>query len=73
VKAKLAAGERITEREFERALRERGFSRSDAGEISAVGFKAWAAGAAQPHSTTRNQAGLGDLAKALSSFSLSEL
>lgn len=69
VKAKLAAGERITEREFGRVLRERGFSRSDADEIAAVGFKAWASGEGRPQATTTT-AGLSDLAKALGSLSL---
>lgn len=42
VKAKIAAGERITDREFEAALREGiGFSRSAAEDIAASGFKAW--------------------------------
>lgn len=41
VKAKLAAGERITDREFEGSLREKGFSRSEAADIAARGFKAW--------------------------------
>ncbi|MCE7028932.1 HK97 family phage prohead protease [Jiella avicenniae] len=71
VKAKLAAGETITEREFERLLKDRGFSRSDAAAIADGGFKAWAAGAGQPHQATN--AGLGDLAKALAGFSLPKL
>ncbi|MFK5596597.1 HK97 family phage prohead protease [Methylobacterium sp. HMF5984] len=41
VKAKLAAGEGITDREFESTLREKGFSRSEAADIAAHGFKAW--------------------------------
>lgn len=42
VKAKLAAGERITDREFETVLREKvGFSRSEAEAIADRGFKAW--------------------------------
>ncbi|MDH2313994.1 HK97 family phage prohead protease [Methylobacterium brachiatum] len=41
VKAKLAAGERVTNREFESVLREKGFSRSAAEEIASLGFKAW--------------------------------
>ncbi|GEP09275.1 HK97 family phage prohead protease [Methylobacterium gnaphalii] len=45
VKAKLAAGETPTEREFGKFLREKGFARSDADAIASVGFKAWAAGA----------------------------
>ena len=69
IKAKLAAGERITEREFGRILRERGLSRRDADEIADVGFKAWAAGAGRPQATTTT-AGMGDLAKALGGFSL---
>ena len=68
IKAKLAAGEHITERDFGRVLRERGFSRSDADEIATVGFKAWNAGAGRPHQA--NPAGMGDLVEALSGFSL---
>lgn len=41
VKAKLAAGERITEIEFENALIEKGFSHPQAADIAAHGFKAW--------------------------------
>jgi HK97 family phage prohead protease len=42
VKAKLAAGELLTDREFETVLREKvGFSRSEAAEIADRGFKAW--------------------------------
>lgn len=69
IKAKLAAGERITEREFGKILRERGFSRSDADEVASVGFKAWAAGAGQPQQAN-NTAGLSELAKQLGGFSL---
>ncbi|MEX6508929.1 HK97 family phage prohead protease [Jiella sp. M17.18] len=68
IRAKLAAGEIITEREFEKLLKDRGFSRSDAAAIADSGFKAWNAGAGRPHQATN--AGLGDLAKALSGFSL---
>lgn len=71
IKAKLAAGELITERDFGRLLRERGFSRSDADEIALVGFKAWAAGAGR--SQRANPSGLGDLTKALGSLSLPKL
>lgn len=70
VRAKLAAGERITNREFEVALREGiGFSRSAAEDIAASGFKAWNRREADQPQATR---GLGDLAKALGSFSLTE-
>lgn len=69
VKAKLAAGDMPTERDFDKLLRERGFSRSDADAIASVGFKAWAAGAPRSHQAARN---LGDLAKALGSFTLTE-
>lgn len=41
VKAKITRGEHITIREFEGILREKGFSRSDAEDIAAFGFKAW--------------------------------
>lgn len=71
IKAKLAAGEHITEREFGRLLRDRGFTRSDADEIADVGFKAWAAGAGRPRQA--NPSGLGDLTKALSGLSLPKL
>lgn len=53
VKAKLAAGERITDREFEVTLREKGFSRSEAADIAARGFKAWSRREAdQPQATS---------------------
>ena len=68
IKAKLAAGETLTEREFGRILRERGFSRSDADAIADVGFKAWAAGAARPQQADR--AGMSALAAQLRGFSL---
>jgi HK97 family phage prohead protease len=41
VKAKLAAGEEISLREFESVLREKGFSRSEAAAIAASGFKSF--------------------------------
>jgi HK97 family phage prohead protease len=69
IKQKLAAGELISEREFGRLLRDRGFSRSDADAIADVGFKAWAAGAGQPQQAT-NRAGMSELAKQLGGFSL---
>jgi HK97 family phage prohead protease len=72
IKAKLAAGEPITEREFGKILRERGFSRSDADQVAEIGFKAWSAGAGRPHQAS-NSAGLGDLTKALSGFSLPQI
>jgi HK97 family phage prohead protease len=68
VKAKLAAGETPTEREFGRLLRERGFSRSDTDAIADVGFKAWAR-----RESDRPQAEPADtraLVARLSSFSL---
>ena len=69
IKAKLAAGEKISTREFARVLRERGFSRMDADDIAAVGFKTWAAGAGRSHQAN-SPAELGDLAKALRGLSL---
>jgi uncharacterized protein len=71
IKAKLAAGEVITERDFGKILRERGLSRSDADEIASVGFKAWAAGAGR--SQQANSSGISDLTQALAGFSLPEL
>jgi hypothetical protein len=68
IKQKLAAGEEITEREFGKILREKGFSRSDADAIASVGFKAWAAGAARPQQADR--AGMDALAAQLRGFSL---
>ncbi|MDP4022338.1 HK97 family phage prohead protease [Methylobacterium sp. NEAU 140] len=68
VKAKLAAGERVTEREFESALREKGFSRSAAEEIASLGFKAW-----DRRESDRPQADPADaraLVERLSSFAL---
>lgn len=67
VKAKLAAGEIPTEREFERLLRERGFSRSDADAIASGGFKAWSRREADRPQATRDLRGL---AQALGSLSL---
>ena len=72
IKQKLAAGEPITEREFGRLLRDRGFTRSQADEIADVGFKEWSR--RETGTVTANtRAGMGDLAKALSGFSLPEL
>ncbi|WP_420102143.1 HK97 family phage prohead protease [Bosea sp. (in: a-proteobacteria)] len=71
IKAKLAAGELLTERDFGKLLRERGFSRADADAIAGGGFKAWAAGAVRPHQATNP--GLGDLTQALAGFSLPQL
>lgn len=71
IKAKLAAGELITEREFGKLLRERGFSRADADAIAGGGFKAWAAGAGQPQQASNP--GLSDLAQAFAGFSLPKL
>lgn len=68
IKAKLAAGETPTEREFARLLRERGFARSDADAIADVGFKAWSR-----RETARPQADPADaraLVARLSGFSL---
>jgi HK97 family phage prohead protease len=65
IKAKLAAGELITDREFGRLLKDRGFSRSDADEIANVGFKTWAArepGRSQANDTSP----MGDLMRSLS-------
>lgn len=71
IKAALAAGDMITEREFGRLLRDRGFSRSEADEIADVGFKAWAAGAGRSRQAAPS--GLGDLAQALGTLSLPDL
>lgn len=52
VKARLARGEKLSEREFERFLREKlSLSRSDAESISRVGYRAW----------NQREAGPGDL------------
>lgn len=67
VKAKLALGEIPTEREFEKLLRDRGFSRSDADAIASAGFKAWSRREADRPQATRDLRGL---AQALGSFSL---
>lgn len=68
VRAKLAAGERITEREFESALREKGFSNSQAADIAAHGFTAWSRREAdQPQA---DLAGAAAVLARLSSFSL---
>lgn len=69
IKAKLAAGERLTDREFESCLREKvGFSRSEAAEIADRGFKAWnrrEAGQPQAHGS-----GLADLIEAAGGYRL---
>lgn len=68
VRAKLAAGERITDREFEAALREGiGFSRSAAEDIAASGFKAWNRREADRPQATHDLRGL---AQAIGSLSL---
>lgn len=67
VRAKLAAGEHPTTREFETVLRERGFSHSAAADIAARGFDAWNRREAGPAQAKRS---LGDLAQALGSLSL---
>lgn len=72
IKAKLAAGELITEREFGKLLRERGFSRADADALADGGFKAWAAGAGRSHQANPD-ADLNDLAEAFAGFSLPKL
>lgn len=72
IKAKLAEGELITEREFEKLLRERGFSKADAIAIAGDGFKAWAAGAGRSHQANPD-ADLNDLAEAFAGFSLPKL
>lgn len=63
IKAKLAAGEMLTEREFGKILRERGFSRSDADVIADVGFKAWKR--RETASPQANNSGLSDLIEAV--------
>ncbi|KQT57480.1 MULTISPECIES: HK97 family phage prohead protease [unclassified Aureimonas] len=62
IKAKLAAGERISDREFKALLSDRGFARSDADTIADVGFNAWAARG--PGSSSAGE--VSDLLKALS-------
>lgn len=68
IKAKLAAGERITEREFGKILRERGFSNSQADDIAAVGFKEWSR--RETGTVMAKHPAASDLVKALSGFSL---
>lgn len=68
IKQKLANGEHLSEREFRRVLRERGFSNSQAEGIAALGFNEWSR--RETGTTTANPSGLGDLSKALAGFSL---
>ena len=71
VKAKLAAGECITDREFRKVLRERGFSHSQAEQIAEFGFKEWSR--REAGTVTANKPALGELAKQLQGFSLPTL
>lgn len=57
IKAKLAAGERISTGDFERILSERGFSRADADAIASGGFKAWAERGPAPSTNPGNDLG----------------
>lgn len=69
VKAKLAAGEKITDREFEAALREGiGFSRSAAEDIAASGFKAW--NRREPGQPQANHGALSGLIEAAGAYQL---
>ena len=69
IKAKLAAGELITDREFRRTLREKGFSHSQAEGIAALGFDEWAR--RETRATQANDpAELSLLARQLGGFSL---
>lgn len=68
VKAKLAAGEEITIREFESVLREKGFSRSEAAAIAANGFM-------MPRRETgkANKPAVAELVRALDGFRLPKI
>lgn len=65
IKAKLAAGERISDREFRRVLRERGFSNSQAEEIADLGFKEWSRRETGTNHQANEPPGLGALAAQL--------
>lgn len=71
IKAKLAAGETLTEREFGKILRERGFSRSDADVIANVGFKAWSR--RETANPKANDSGLSDLIQAVGGCTLPQI
>ena len=69
IKQKLAAGELISDREFRKVLRERGFTNSQAEAIAILGFKEWSrreTGASQAD----NRAEWSALAERLNGFSL---
>jgi HK97 family phage prohead protease len=66
VRMRLARGEKPTIREFERSLRERGFSRAEAEEIASDGFRFWARREAQPKASTD----MGELVSRLRTFTL---
>jgi HK97 family phage prohead protease len=67
VRMRLARGEKPTIREFEKSLRERGFSRAEAEEIASDGFRFWARREAQPKATSNE---MGALVSRLRNFTL---
>jgi HK97 family phage prohead protease len=69
VRMRLARGEKPTIREFERSLRERGFSRAEAEDIAADGFRHWARREAAPKASTD----MGALVSRLSNFTLPKI
>lgn len=72
VKARLARGERLTQREFEQHLREKlRLSRSEAEEIATLGYKAWLQ--RDVGMSAANTESLAALSDALAGFSLPSL
>ena len=71
IKAKLAAGEAISDREFRKILRERGFSHSQAEEIADLGFKEWSR--RETGTVTARPPAVSELVKRLNGFSLPAL
>jgi HK97 family phage prohead protease len=69
VRMRLARGEKPTIREFEKSLRERGFSRAEAEEIASDGFRYWSRREAAP----RANMDMGELVSRLSSFTLPKI
>jgi HK97 family phage prohead protease len=66
VRMRLARGEKPTIREFERSLRERGYSRTEAEDIAESGFRFWARREAAPKASTD----MGELVSRLRNFTL---
>lgn len=71
IKVKLAAGEAISDREFRKILRERGFSHSQAEQIAEFGFKEWSR--RETGAVTANSPAVSALVRQLNGFTLPAL